>query len=114
MESAILATRSVISAEKTFARDQRPAESESPDVGLQRAQHLQRRLQLILLDLNLDGAIPVDCVRPVNDGGLVLVLSHRQADRLIQTLENLTINGHADRADRRPGPGQLSFEGSAQ
>jgi hypothetical protein len=60
------------------ACDERQTQSD-PDVWRRRAQHLERRLCLVLLDLNVDSEIRAGAARPENDGGLTR-LSHRQAD----------------------------------
>jgi len=72
-----------------------------------RAEHLIRRLNLVLFDLRLDRTVPTGWVVPTDQGLAFGLLSLKQADELIRALENL-VSGRSP-APSGPGPGQLSF-----
>src|ERR1035437_6405784 len=73
----------------------------------QRAGYLIRRLKLVLFDLGLARNIPTDWVVPTGDGLVFGLLTIKQADQLIRTLEDV-VTGRPPTSSG-PGPGQLSF-----
>lgn len=80
-------------------------------IGLRRADHLVRRLQLVWLDLGLDGVTPDGWARATPDGVVFSPLTPRQADRLIRALEALAADYEPE--SPKPGPGQLRLFGAA-
>jgi hypothetical protein len=82
-------------------------EIQTDAIGHQQADHLIRRLRVALCDLGLDGVVPNDWVDYATGGVSFNNLTHRQADYLIRTLEDLAADQVTEVPE--PGPGQLSF-----
>jgi hypothetical protein len=76
---------------------------------LQRSHYLVRRIFTVLADFGLRETLPSDWAVPLADGVHFGLLSHGEADRLIQTLEDFLREGRPERP--APGPDQLSLFG---
>ena len=72
-----------------------------------RAEHLIRRLNLVLFDLGLDQTVPTGWVVPTGEGLAFGLLPLRRADQLICRLEDV-VRGRPS-GSFGPGPDQRSF-----
>ena len=81
----------------------------SSEEALQRSHYLVRRFSVVLSDLGLRETLPADWAVPSADGVDFGLLSHKEADRLIQTLEDFLRDGRPE--PLAPGPDQLSLFG---
>jgi hypothetical protein len=68
-----------------------------------------RRITVVLSDFGLRETLPSDWAVPTADGVDFGLLTHKEADRLIQTLEDFLRDGRPERP--APGPGQLYLFG---
>lgn len=81
----------------------------SCEEALRRSHYLVRCISIVLSDLGLGETLPSDWAVPSADGVDFGLLSLREADRLIQTLEDFLRDGRPQRP--APGPDQLSLFG---
>src|SRR5450755_3705351 len=81
----------------------------SCEEALRRSHYLVRRISVVLFDLGLRETLPPDWAVPSAAGVDFGLLSHKEADRLVLTLELFIRDGRP--GPLSSGPGQLSLFG---